>query len=101
MAVRRELISEINAVEEPAKELLRQLGYTYVPRELLAGERDHEREVVLHQRLKQALLRLNPWLGDDEAERAIFKLQHVDAVGMARNQAIHEYLTYGLPLDVD
>src|SRR5579883_284834 len=94
-------INELNEAEEPAKELLRRLGYTYVPRDVLAAERDGEREVLLKGRLRRALLRLNPWLTDDHAERVIFKLEHVEAVGMARNQAIHEYLTYGMPLDVD
>ena len=94
-------INELNEAEEPAKELLRKLGYTYVPRDILAAERDGERAVLLKGRLRQALLRLNPWMTDDHAERTIFKLEHVDAVGMARNQIVHEYLTYGVPLDVD
>ena len=35
------------------------------------------------------------------AERAIFEMENVNATGMARNQAVHEYLTYGMPLTVD
>ena len=34
-------------------------------------------------------------------DRAIFELEHVNAVSMARNQAVHEYLTFGLPLPVN
>jgi type I restriction enzyme, R subunit len=93
--------SEQAEAEIPARELLRRLGYVYVPREALAQERDGEREVLLRARLRLALLRLNPWLTPETADRAIFKLEHVDATGMARNQIVHEYLTYGLPLDVD
>jgi type I restriction enzyme R subunit len=100
-AVSPHKINELNEAEEPAKELLRRLGYTYVPRDILAQERDNEREVLLKGRLQRALLRLNPWMTDDQAERVIFNLEHVDAVGMARNQVIHEYLTYGMPLEVD
>ncbi len=96
-----EKLNELNAAQEPARELLRELGYTYVPREMLAAERDRERDALLRGRLKDALLRLNLWLNDDGAERAIFRVQHVDAVGIGRNKLIHEYLTYGLPLDVD
>ena len=94
-------LNELNQAEEPAKELLRRLGYLYMSREVLAAERDNEREVLLKGRLKAALLRLNPWMAQEHAERAIFNLENIDAVGMARNQAVHEYLTYGMPLDVD
>jgi len=94
-------VNELNEAELPAVELLRRLGYTYVPRDLLAPERDNEREVLLKGRLHKALLRLNPWLKENDAERVIFALENVDAVGMARNQLVHEYLVYGLPLEVD
>ena len=46
-------------------------------------------------------MRLNEWMTEEQAERAIFDLEHIDATGMARNQAVHEYLTYGMPLTVD
>ena len=94
-------LNEFNHAENPARELLEQLGWTYVPREILAAERSVEREVLLKGRLKKALLRLNEWMTEEQAERAIFDLEHIDATGMARNQAVHEYLTYGMPLNVD
>ena len=91
----------ISQAEEPARVLLERLGWTYAPREALAGERSGEREVLLKGRLRAALLRLNDWLTEEQAERAIFELEHINAVGMARNQAVHEYLTFGLPLTVN
>jgi type I restriction enzyme R subunit len=94
-------LNELHEAELPAVELLQRLGYTYVPREALAPERDNEREVLLKGRLRAALLRLNPWMGQNEAERAVFALENVDAVGIARNALLHEYLVYGLPLEVD
>lgn len=94
-------LNELNQAEEPAKELLRRLGYTYVPREELAAERSGEREVLLKGRLTKALLRLNEWMSTEQAEHVIASLERIDAVGMARNQAVHEYLTYGMPLDAD
>lgn len=94
-------VNELNEAELPAIALLQRLGYTYVPREILAPERDNEREVLLKGRLKAALLRLNPWLKENDAERAIFALENLDAVGMARNQLVHEHLVYGLPLEID
>ena len=94
-------LNEYSQAEEPARVLLERLGWTYVPREALASERSGESEVVLRGRLRAALLRLNEWLTEEQAERAIFELEHVNAVGMARNQAVHEYLTFGLPLTVN
>ena len=94
-------LNEYNHAEKPARVLLERLGWTYVPREALAAERRDEREGLLKGRLKAALLRLNEWMTEEQAERVIFDLEHIDATGMARNQAVHEYLTYGMPLTVD
>ncbi|MEZ4503641.1 MAG: type I restriction endonuclease subunit R [Dehalococcoidia bacterium] len=94
-------LNELNHAENPARELLEKLGYRYVPREVLAGEREDERGVLLTGRLTAALMRLNEWMSEDHAQRVIFNLQHIDATGLARNQRIHEYLVYGMPLTID
>ena len=94
-------LNEFSQAEEPARVLLERLGWTYVPREALTAERSGEREVVLKGWLRAALLRLNDWLTEEQAERAIFELEHVNEVGISRNQKIHEYLTFGLPLTVN
>ena len=94
-------LNEFNHAEDPARLLLERLGWTDVPREALAAERGDEREVLLKGRLRAALMRLNEWMTEEQAERAVFELEHVDSTGMARNQSVHEYLTYGMPLTVD
>ena len=94
-------LNEYNHAENPARKLLDRLGWTYVPREALMAERRDEREVLLTGRLKSALMRLNEWMTAEQAERVIFELQNVDATGMGRNQRVHEYLTYGMPITVD
>ena len=94
-------LNELNLAENPARELLERLGWTYVPRETLAAERDDERDVLLHGRLTAALMRLNEWMTEDQAQRVIFNLQHIDATGLARNQAVQEYFSLGMPLTVD
>ena len=93
--------NEYHLAEEPARLLLEKLGWHYLSREQLATERSGEREVLLKDQLRAALLRLNEWMDDAQAERVIFDLEHINAVGMARNQKVHEYLTYGIPLMVD
>ena len=94
-------LNEYNHAEEPAHVLLERLGWTYVPREVLAAERSDERDVLLKWRLRMALLRLNQWMTEEQAQRIVFELENVNCTGMARNQAVHEYLTYGMPLTVD
>ena len=94
-------LNELNHAEEPARRLLEGLGWKYVPREVLAAERGDQREVLLKGRLEAALLRLNEWMKEEQAGRVVFELEHLDATGMARNQAVAEYLTYGMPLEVE
>ena len=94
-------LNEFNHAEDPARRLLESLGWTYVHRNALAAERPSQRELLLKVRLKAALLRLNQWMTEEQAERAIFDLEHVNATGITRNQSVHEYLTYGMPLRVD
>ena len=94
-------LNEFDHAEDPARRLLERLGWTYEPRDALASERGGEREILLKGRLRAALLRLNEWLTEAQAERVIFELENVNATGMALNQAVHEYLTYGMPLTVD
>ena len=94
-------LNEFNHAEDPARRLLEKLGWSYVPREDLSAERGNEREVLLKDRLRRALLRLNEWMTGEQARGVISNLERIDAIGMARNQKIHEYLTYGMPLTVD
>ncbi|MDE2892167.1 MAG: HsdR family type I site-specific deoxyribonuclease [Chloroflexota bacterium] len=91
---------ELTHAELPARDLLVALGWTYVSREDLAEERSNEREVMLKDRLIAALMRLNEWMTVEQAQRVIFNLEHVDEIGMLRNQRIHEYLSYGMPLNI-
>ena len=94
-------LNEYNHAEEPARLLLERLGWTYVPRDVLAPERGDQRNVLLKSRLKAALMRLNQWMTENQADRVIFELEHIGETGMARNRRVHEYLTYGMSLTVD
>ena len=61
-------LDELRQAEDPARELLERLGWMNVLREALAAERDDEREVLLKGRLREALLRLNEWMTDAQAD---------------------------------
>ncbi len=101
MTALRSVASEASHAEEPARRLLENLGWSYVLRDELAAERGSWREVLLKARLRAALLRLNEWMTEEQADRVIFDMENLESFGMARNQRVHEYLTYGMPLQVD
>jgi len=92
---------EITLAEHPARILLEALGWTHVSSEDLNSERRSIREVLLKGRLVSALLRINEWMTEEQAERVVFELERNEATGMARNRAVHEYLTYGMPVNMD
>ena len=94
-------LNEFSHAEDPARRLLERLDWTYVPAEQLAPERANEREVLLKDRLRAALLRLNDGLTGAQAERIIYDLERADGIGMPRNQLVHEYLTYGMSLTAE
>ena len=62
--------NEASLSESPAVEQLEALGYTYVEPETLDAERESLKEVVLAKRLASAIARLNPWLSDDNVQKA-------------------------------
>ena len=94
-------LNEYNNAEEPARLLLERLGWAYVSRDVLAAQRGDQRDVLLKGRLRAALMRLNQWMTENQADRVIFELEHIGETGMARNRRVHEYLTYGMSLTVD
>ncbi len=93
-------LNELNHAEDPARQLLERLGWTYIDRGELAVGRNDEREVLLKEGLRDALLRLNPWMRPEDTNRVINVLEQINETGMARNQRVHEYLTYGMPMKV-
>ncbi len=89
---------EFNLAEKPARVLLEKLGWSYIPSDLLSEDRESEQEVLLKTRLRKSLLRLNEWMTTEQADRVVFDLENLEGFGMTRNQLVHEYLTYGMPL---
>ena len=93
--------NELTQAEYPAHKLLEQMGWLYVTASDIKQERQDQQAVLLKGQLRSALLQLNEWMTPEQAERVIFNLEHLGEIGMVRNQMVHEYLTYGMPLDVD
>lgn len=94
--------NEENLSESPAVVHLRRLGYTYVAPEVLDAERDSFKEVVLAKRLAAALRRLNPWLSDDNLNKAVRVVTNVSAASLIEaSEKLYTTLTYGISLEQD
>jgi|TARA_A100001391_G_scaffold183172_1_gene150136 type I restriction enzyme R subunit len=103
---------EIQKVEQPAIEQLQKLGWQYVPGALLTpasdalkgvnAERTYYRDVVLVNRLEQALKRLNPWISDENLRKVMRDLTHpVHAGLMEYNQALWQMLVNYVSVEQD
>ena len=85
---------------------MKELGYDYIHGADLApdvnGERADYGEVLLRNRLENALRRINPDLpaatAIDEAIETLRKPQHASLV--ENNRAFHEMLTNGVPVEI-
>ena len=94
-------VSAGSSPEEMEWRLLDRSVWSHPTAEQLEAERAGGREVLLKDRLRAALLRLNEWMTEPQAERVIFEVENVNAVGMAGNKAVHQLLAYGMLLTVD
>ncbi|OGQ94908.1 MAG: DEAD/DEAH box helicase [Deltaproteobacteria bacterium RIFOXYA12_FULL_61_11] len=93
---------EVHLAEEPADALLRELGYEFVPAEVLDAERESLAEPVLVKRLEAALRRLNPWISDDNVRKAIRHITHAAATGLIEaNEQVHTALVHNISLEQD
>lgn len=77
--------NESTLVEEPAiKYLISKLGYDYIEGEKLTpayGERESFRDVVLINRFRTALKRLNPWMNDESLNTTVKFLLNSQSLG--------------------
>ena len=94
-----------SVVEDAALAWLESLGWTIkhgpniAPGELTAERRDYA-QVVLEDRLRQALLRLNPALPAEAVEDAFRRLVRPDGPTLeARNRAVHRLLVDGVTVE--
>lgn len=94
--------NELQLSEEPAAKLLEALEYTYVPAEVLDGEREGLKDVILAGRLERKLAERNPGLSEENIKKAVRALTTVGATNLLEaNEQIHTYLTHSLTLDQD
>lgn len=103
---------EANKVEQPAIDQLIKLGWGYVSGATLAPlavasankktERAYYRDVVLANRLEQALRRLNPWINEENLRKVMRDITHPNhAALMEYNQALHGMLVNYVSVEQD
>ena len=91
--------NEETLVELPAIEYLEnKLGYNFIHgKELIpaSGARDSLADVILVDRLREALKRLNPWMDEGNLDRAIRYISRADSLGTSLleiNEKIYDIL---------
>jgi len=81
-------MSEYTQSERPAIELFQKLGYDYL------DAKGEMYEVVLKERLEASLLRLNPWLNENNLQKVTKKILSVNgSTLMEINAQIHQLIT--------
>lgn len=94
-----------SAIETFAIELLEQLGYQYLYGPDIAPdsetpERERFEDVLLLERLRAAVGRINPGLPADVREEAIKRIQRLNSPELiANNEAFHRLLTEGIKVN--
>ncbi len=93
-----------NTIELFAIDLLRKLGYTHIYGPNIAPDADQpERQsfeqVLLHDRIRQAIARINPTIPESERAEALKEIERIASPEMlANNEAFHKLLTEGVPV---
>ena len=79
--------------ELPALELFQVLGYEYLDA-AVEDTRASINEVILQDRLKSSLQKINPWLSDNSLEKVIRTVTNIQASTlMEANQTLFELIT--------
>lgn len=97
-------INEYNLSEKPAIDLLKHMGYAYIPGVNLAAERASLRDVVLLSQLKAAIQRINPHLNEQNVTLAVRRATRLDATSlMEANEKFYGDLVnyFSIPQDVN
>ncbi len=90
--------------ERPALDALRQLGWEVVDqqRSTWIDPRETESSAVLEPRLRDAVKRLNPWLNENNLNKAVNEIQQVAGTStMDENEQIHEKLVRHISVEQD
>jgi type I restriction enzyme, R subunit len=89
-------------VEYRLIEQLQGLGYEYIPGSTLDSERTSHRDVVLEGRLRQAIVRLNPWIDENNLHKVVRMVTHISAASvMEANEKFYDMLVNYVSIQQD
>jgi len=97
---------ENDKVEQPALEQLQSLGWEYLHGSNLSPDESNERnyytDVVLENRLRDSIQRLNPWISDENLRKVVRDLTKPQTTTlMETNQSIWKTLTQYISVEQD
>lgn len=94
--------NEKQLVENRMITQLQKLGYEHLYGPSLDSERESRGEIVLKKRLSKAILRLNPWLSDNNLTKVIRSVTHVESTSlMEANQKFLDMLVNMVSIQQD
>ena len=93
---------ELHQAEDPAVELLKRLGYHFIPTQTLYANRASPRSAILYRRLSQAIRQLNPWINEENLQRAVRSITQAQAASLLEaNEQLHTLITHGTTVKQD
>ncbi|UWG46776.1 Type I site-specific restriction-modification system, R (restriction) subunit or related helicase [Halanaeroarchaeum sp. HSR-CO] len=98
------MANEYAESERPALDALQQLGWEVVDQQRTTwiDPRETQSSAVLEPRLRDAVKRLNPWLNENNLNKAVREIQQVAATStMDENEQIHEKLIRHISVEQD
>lgn len=94
--------NEKQLVENRMIAQLQELGYEHLHASFLDSERESRSEIVLRERLSKAILRLNPWISNNNLLKVIHSITHVKSTSlMEANQKFHEMIVNMISIQQD
>lgn len=94
--------NEKHLVENRLIQQLKEMGYEHLHGPSLDAERESGREVILKERLSQAIKRLNPWLNDTNLNKIIRSITHIEATSlMEANEKFYSMLVNYISIQQD
>ncbi|WP_172198070.1 type I restriction endonuclease subunit R [Saccharibacillus qingshengii] len=94
--------NEKKLVENRLIQQLQEMGYAYMHGPSLDVERKSSLEVVLTERLSSAILRLNPWISENNLNKTVRSITHIEAVSlMEANEKLHNMLVSYISVQQD
>ncbi|WP_176581093.1 type I restriction endonuclease subunit R [Bacillus thuringiensis] len=94
--------NEKELVENRLITKLQELDYEHLYGSFLDLERESRGEIILKERLRKAILRLNPWISDANLVKVMRSITHIESTSlMEANQKFHEMIVNMVSIQQD